>query len=271
MMTGSPRARAKRSSFLRMYLSDHNAYCEAPCTDACPTHVDVPGCLAALAEGDFAQAAAIVRKELPFPAILGYVCPAYCEPVCRRGDLDEPIAICATHRFIADESERRLQPGPSTGKRVAVVGAGFGGLSAAWFLVASGHRVTVYDSADTGGMSLRNEVAEAPLTDEAIELELRPRWDAGARFIGGRVPVRDLDLRILLDAGFDAAVRAFGPSGSQPLPVPDAGERRRTGPTPVKRLHRADPGGWHLCDAAAESDRLRHPSRGRRQASGGGR
>ena len=168
----------------------------------------------------FREAAAIVRQELPFPAILGYVCPAYCEPVCRRGDVDEPIAICATHRFIADESERRLQPGPSTGKRVAVVGAGFGGLSAAWFLVASGHRVTVYDSADTGGMSLRNEVAEVPLTDEAIERELRPLWDAGARFIGGRVPVCDLDLRTLLDAGFDAVVRGSGPSGASPYPFP---------------------------------------------------
>ena len=87
-----------------MYLSDHNAYCEAPCSHACPTHIDIPAYMAALAAGDAAGAAAIVREELPFPGILGRVCPRYCEPVCRRGDVDEPIAICALHRAAADHS-----------------------------------------------------------------------------------------------------------------------------------------------------------------------
>ena len=69
--TDTERIRARRESYLKMYLSDHNAYCEAPCSHACPTHVDIPGYLAALAAGDTAEAAAIVRRELPFPGIHG--------------------------------------------------------------------------------------------------------------------------------------------------------------------------------------------------------
>ncbi len=134
VQTETPRVRARRESYLRMYLSDHNSYCEAPCTHACPTHVDIPGYLAALAAGDAAGAAAIVRDELPFPGILGRICPRYCEPVCRRGDVDEPIAICDLHRAAADHSKGHLGRAVSTGKRVAVIGAGPGGLAAAWFL-----------------------------------------------------------------------------------------------------------------------------------------
>ena len=128
--TDTPRVRARRESYLKMYLSDHNAYCEAPCSHACPTHIDIPAYLAALAAGDAAGAAAIVRAELPFPGILGRICPRYCEPVCRRGDIDEPIAICALHRAAADPSGTRALPRHPSGKRVAVVGAGPAGLAA---------------------------------------------------------------------------------------------------------------------------------------------
>ncbi len=132
--TDTKRVRARRESYLKMYLSDHNAYCEAPCSHACPTHIDIPAYMAALSSGDAAGAATIVREELPFPGILGRVCPRYCEPVCRRGDVDEPIAICALHRAAADHSQTLLIPGVPTGRRVAVIGAGPAGLAAAWFL-----------------------------------------------------------------------------------------------------------------------------------------
>ncbi|NLO28696.1 MAG: FAD-dependent oxidoreductase, partial [Actinobacteria bacterium] len=156
--TDTPRVRARRQSYLKMYLSDHNAYCEAPCTHACPTHIDIPAYITALAAGDFAGAAEIVRAELPFPGILGRVCPRYCEPVCRRGDVDEPIAICALHRAAADHERKadgRLRTDRPTGKRVAVIGAGPAGLTAAWFLTQRGHQVTVYDGREEPGGLLR--------------------------------------------------------------------------------------------------------------------
>ncbi len=210
VQTETPRVRARRESYLRMYLSDHNSYCEAPCTHACPTHVDIPGYLAALAAGDAAGAAALVREELPFPGILGRVCPRYCEPVCRRGDVDEPLAICALHRAAADHSKARLARGASSGKRVAVVGAGPAGLSAAWFLIGRGHQVTLYDAQAQAGGSLRYVIPEFRLPAKVLDDELQPLWDAGARFVGDSKMHYETDPRGLFDAGFDAVVLSTG-------------------------------------------------------------
>ncbi len=212
--TDSPRIRARRESYLRMYLSDHNSYCEAPCTHACPTHIDIPAYLAALAAGDTTGAAAIVRDELPFPGILGRICPRYCEPVCRRGDVDEPIAICALHRAIADHgpSPSAFAPRPSiaSGKRVAVVGAGPAGLSAAWFLTQTGHQVTVYDSEAKPGGLLRYAIPEFRLPEKVLDQELQPLWEAGARFVGESKFAGNEAPESLLDMGFDAVVVSTG-------------------------------------------------------------
>ncbi len=216
VQTDTPRVRARRESYLKMYLSDHNSYCEAPCTHACPTHVDIPGYLAALAAGDAAGAAAIVRAELPFPGILGRICPRYCEPVCRRAQIDEPIAICALHRaaadFATDEAGTPLlaaQP-DSSGRRVAVVGAGPAGLSAAWFLAGAGHQVTVYDANEKPGGSLRYLMPEYKLPESVLDRELQPLWNAGVRFLGASAFSRPADAEMLLDAGFDAVVVSTG-------------------------------------------------------------
>ena len=216
--TDTERIRARRESYLKMYLSDHNAYCEAPCSHACPTHVDIPGYLAALAAGDTAEAAAIVRRELPFPGILGRICPRYCEPVCRRGDVDEPIAICALHRAAADNSQPRLIAGGSTGKRVAVIGAGPAGLSASWFLTAAGHQVTLYDRNEHAGGLLRYGAPEFRLPESVLDQELKPLWDAGVRFVGGTELGYDLDSGTLFSAGFSAQIISIG-NGEEPVPV----------------------------------------------------
>ena len=210
VQTDTPRVRARRESYLRMYLSDHNSYCEAPCTHACPTHVDIPGYVAALAAGDAAGAAAIVREELPFPGILGRVCPRYCEPVCRRGDVDEPIAICDLHRAAADHSNAWLTRGASTGKRVAVVGAGPAGLAAAWFLTARGHQVTVYDTEPKPGGALRYLIPEFRLPASVLDAELEPLWEAGARIVGDSKANYDTEPQGLFDAGFDAVILSTG-------------------------------------------------------------
>jgi pyruvate/2-oxoacid:ferredoxin oxidoreductase beta subunit/NADPH-dependent glutamate synthase beta subunit-like oxidoreductase/ferredoxin len=208
--TDTPRVRARRESYLKMYLSDHNAYCEAPCSHACPTHIDIPAYMAALAADDVAGAAAIVRKELPFPGILGRVCPRYCEPVCRRGDVDEPIAICALHRAAADHAEAGLVRGTPTGKRVAIVGAGPAGLAAAWFLTERGHQATIYDADAKPGGLLRYSIPEFRLPEKVVDKELQPLWDAGVRFVGGSKLGYELDPEGLFDAGFDAVVLSVG-------------------------------------------------------------
>ena len=194
-----------------MYLSDHNAYCEAPCSHACPTHIDIPAYMAALASGDAAGAAAIVRDELPFPGILGRVCPRYCEPVCRRGDVDEPIAICALHRAAADHSETLLVPGVPTGRRVAVIGAGPAGLAAAWFLTQGGHEVTIYDANEEPGGSLRYSIPEFRLPGKVVEKELEPRCGTPACASSASPSCGyEVDPDGLFDAGFDAVIISVG-------------------------------------------------------------
>ena len=206
--TDTPRVHARRESYLKMYLSDHNSYCEAPCSHACPTHIDIPAYMAALAAGDAAGAADIVRRDLPFPGILGRLCPRYCEPVCRRAQVDEPVAICSLHRAAADYAgtEAPLSGAAPSGKRVAVVGAGAAGLAAAWFLVSQGHQVTVYDSNEKPGGPLRYLVPEFKLPQEVLDGELQPLWDAGVRFVGNSKLGLETEPETLLDAGFDAVV-----------------------------------------------------------------
>ncbi len=223
VQTDTPRVRARRESYLKMYLSDHNSYCEAPCTHACPTHVDIPGYMAALAAGDAAGAAAIVRDELPFPGIVGRVCPRYCEPVCRRSQVDEPIAICALHRAAADHSGAGAPPrgAAASGRRVAVLGAGPAGLSAAWFLAGAGHQVTVYDAGEKAGGSLRYLIPEFRLPEKVLDDELQPLWDAGVRFLGDSTFTRASDAEMLLDAGFDAVVVSLGAGAAKPAPRAD--------------------------------------------------
>ena len=213
--TDTPRVRARRESYLKMYLSDHNAYCEAPCTHACPTHIDIPAYLEALAAGDVVGATAIVRDELPFPAIMGYICPAYCEPVCRRGQVDEPVAICALHRLVSDQGPSALERVPSSGKRVAVVGGGPAGLAAAWFLAKNGHAVTIYDSEERLGGSLRRDVSEGRLPEEVLDRELQPLWEAGVRFRGKSDIGSEVDPDTLLHVGFDAVIMTLGDSRRQ--------------------------------------------------------
>jgi len=208
--TDTPRVRARRKSYLEMYLSDHNAYCEAPCSHACPTHIDIPAYMAALAGGDPAGAAAIVREELPFPAILGRVCPRYCEPVCRRGEVDDPVAICALHRAAADHSDPILIPGVPTGRRVAVIGAGPAGLTSAWYLTTLGHEVTIYDANERPGGSLRYSIPEFRLPEKVVDKELEPLWDAGVRFVGESELGYEVDPDGLFDAGFDALIISVG-------------------------------------------------------------
>ncbi len=208
--TETQRVRARREHYLKMYLSDHDSYCEAPCAHACPTHIDIPAALAKIADGDLAGATAIVAEDLPFPGILGRVCQRYCEPDCRRSQVDDAVAICALHRAAGDKSPAKLVAGRSTGKRVAVIGAGPAGLSAAWFLTRAGHAVTIYDKNDKPGGMLRYSIPSFRLPEAALDRELQPLWDAGVRFVDGVGLGSEVTLEGLLEAGMDAVFVGVG-------------------------------------------------------------
>ena len=134
-----------------------------PCQAACPASTDIPGYLAAISRGDYAEAYRINLRDNVFPAVLGRVCSRPCEPPCRHGweGLGAPVAICSSKRAAADFTNQTdpvvLPPVfPTTGRRVAIVGAGVAGLAAARDLALWGHAVTVYEKhARSGGMMIQ--------------------------------------------------------------------------------------------------------------------
>ena len=181
-------------------------------------------------------AAAIVREELPFPGILGRVCPRYCEPVCRRGDVDEPIAICALHRAAADHSETRLIPGPADRQagrgRRRRPGRSRRGLVPHRARPPGDH---LRRQPQAGG-SLRYAIPEFRLPEKVVDKELAPLWEAGVRFVGESELGYEVDPDGLFDAGFDAVAhlrRHLGRAQARPP------RRRRRAARPRRAQARA--------------------------------
>ncbi|MFW6286531.1 MAG: 2Fe-2S iron-sulfur cluster-binding protein [Candidatus Sumerlaeota bacterium] len=172
---------------LELLFSDHAGMCVAPCSVACPAHLDVPGFLTPMKSGDLDEATRVLRTALPLPAVLGAVCPAYCENPCVRKDVDkQSVAIRLMHRHLAEEdlkAEKFVFPpkAESTGKRVAVLGSGPTGLSAAWFLLAAGHQAVVFETEPKPGGILR-DVPPTELSPEILDAEINGIRRYGAGF-----------------------------------------------------------------------------------------
>ncbi|MDE3075546.1 MAG: FAD-dependent oxidoreductase [Chloroflexota bacterium] len=190
-----------------------------PCRQACPLGLDIPAYVRLIGEERLDLAAAVIRQKLPFAAVLGRVCHHPCESACRRGQLNEPVAICSLKRFVTDsvpwEGNHRASPQP-TGRRVAVVGAGPSGLTAAYFLAAKGHAVTVFEAmAEPGGM-LRYGLAEHRLPRDVVEDEIDAILQSDAIELRTNSPVT---LPGLQQQGYDAIYLAAGASQSAKIPL----------------------------------------------------
>ncbi len=203
-----------RRTNLEMMLSDHNAYCQPPCQIGCPTHIDIPGYLELIARGENREAARLVKEVLPFPYILGLVCPAPCQKVCRRGLVEEEIAICRMHGFAAEQViEDPPTPWPQeapTGHRVAVVGAGPAGLSCAYYLALKGHSVKVFDMMPQPGGMLRYGIPEYRLEKNMVDKELESVWRLGVEFQGNVKLGEDFTVDDLFKQGFEAVFLGIG-------------------------------------------------------------
>ena len=191
-----------------------------PCRQACPIGIDIPSYVRFLAQGHAELALTVIRQKIPFAAVLGRICNHPCESACRRGQLNEPVAICSLKRFAADEVffDPKLPLPQPTGRRVVVMGAGPSGLTAAYLLARKGHAVTVYEAhAEPGGM-LRYGLAEYRLPTAVVRSEV----DAILRTGIDLHTNSPMTLPELQQQGFDAIFLAAGASQSKKIPVKGA-------------------------------------------------
>ena len=229
--TQTERIREIRKTNLELIFSDHNAYCLPPCQNKCPSHIDIPGFLKANTEGNWAESARIFKRTIPFPSVLGRVCPAPCEEHCRRDEVEEAIAIRDSHRYAGDQVLRAQANGvkapvpfevqPASGKRVAVIGSGPTGMSTAYYLGMSGHDVTVFERDPAAGGMLRYGIPQYRLPKvEVLEAEYQSVADLGVKVVTNAALGRDFTIDDLQNQGFDAVCVAIGCYDTNKLGVP---------------------------------------------------
>jgi len=213
---------AVRRTTLELLLSDHLGDCIAPCSFGCPAQMNIPQMLRQITAGQLREALITAKTDIVFPAVLGRICPAPCEKVCRRGHLDSSIAICNSHRLAADvdlASDSPYQPRcrAATGNRVAIVGGGPAGLAAAYFLTQNGHACTVFDDHDDLGGMLGREIPEDKLPRDVLRREIEQILRLGIAVqrnmrIGRDVSFEELRTR------HDAVVIAIGWTAAEQAP-----------------------------------------------------
>ncbi len=205
------------------------AVCDAlmisPCQHTCPVGINIPKYVAHIADGEYQEAIDTIRERNPFPAICGRICHHPCELRCRRGELDDPVAIRELKRFAADWYYENVhedpEPFPVThSQRVAVVGAGPTGLSCAYFLAQSGYPVTVFEALPIGGGMLSVAIPEFRLPHDVIEKEIDYIAKKGVD-IRYNTPVNtNFTVDNLKKDGYEAVFIAAGAQRSQRVGIP---------------------------------------------------
>jgi ferredoxin len=217
--TGGEVVSNARRAALELLLSDHVGDCEGPCIHVCPAHMDIPKMIRQIEEGDFHQALITVKQQIPLPAVLGRICPAPCEKGCHRRRVDEPLAICQLKRFVADTDLESGDPylpecTPATGKRVAIVGSGPTGLTAAYYLLQQGHACTIFDDNPEPGGMLRYGVSEEALPRAVLDAEIEVICRLGAELRMSTKIGKDVLFEQLREE-YDAVVLALGANQSE--------------------------------------------------------
>jgi len=199
-----------------------------PCRAACPAGVNVQGYVALASQGKFKEALELVRQAIPFPAVCGRVCFHPCENQCERGKVDEPIAINAIKRFLSEyelkQSPRKPKPPRKThDEKIAIIGSGPAGLTAAYELVKKGYPVTVFESLSEPGGMLRAGIPAYRLPKGVLEKEIDHIKALGVKLKTSTTFGKDVTLETLLEEGFKAVFIATGVQKSRKLEIEGEG------------------------------------------------
>ena len=189
-----------------------------PCVTLCPAHVDIPGYVALVGEGRYADAIRLIRKDNPFPTTCGFICEHPCEARCRRNMMDDAINIRGLKRVAADFAGEVAPPAcaASTGKKVAVLGGGPGGLSAAYYLQLMGHQTTIYEMLPKLGGMLRYGIPNYRLPKDRLDDDINAILKTGVEVKFGVKIGKDISIQQLRDE-YDAVLIAIGASTDKGL------------------------------------------------------
>ncbi len=212
--TESKRVVQARKIALELLMSDHDGDCKGPCHLGCPAHTDVQAYVKQIALGNDSKAVEIIKDKIPLPASIGRVCPHPCENDCRRQLVEQPLSIAYLKAFAADNDMKSAHPfkpalAAATGKRVAIVGGGPAGLSAAYQLAVKGHGVTVFDMMPEMGGMLRYGIPEYRLPKAVLAAEVAAIAELGVELKNNVKIGTDITLDALR-ADYDAVLVAVG-------------------------------------------------------------
>ena len=212
--TESKRVVQARKVALELLMSDHDGDCKGPCHLGCPAHTDVQAYVKQIALGNDKEAVKIIKDKIALPASIGRVCPHPCENDCRRGLVEQPLSIAYLKAFAADNDMKSDDPfkpevASATGKKVAIVGGGPAGLSAAYRLAVKGHAVTVLDMMPEMGGMLRYGIPEYRLPKAVLAAEVASIAALGVEMKNNVKVGTDVTLESLR-AEFDAVLVAVG-------------------------------------------------------------
>ena len=221
--TESKRVVQSRKIAMELLMSAHDGDCVAPCQLNCPARTDCQGYVGLIANGEYEAALKLIKNKVSLPASIGRVCPHPCETACRRGKVDEAINIAQLKAFAADmdlNSDSYLpEKNAPTGRKIAIIGGGPAGLTAAYRLAVSGHEVTVYDMMEKMGGMLRYGIPQYRLPKEVLDKEIAIIEKLGVKMINGVKLGKDFTIASL-KAQNDAVIVAVGAWKSSSMRTP---------------------------------------------------
>ena len=221
--TESERVVQSRKVAMELLMSAHDGDCVAPCQLNCPAHTDCQGYVGLIANGEYESALKLIKNKIPLPASIGRVCPHPCEKACRRKNVEEPINIAQLKAFAADMDLKANSYLPDimvrTGKKVAIIGGGPAGLTAAYYLNIMGHSVTVYDMMDKMGGMLRYGIPQYRLPKEVLDQEIALIEKSGVKLVNNVKLGKDFTINSLKENN-DAVIVAVGAWQSSSMRTP---------------------------------------------------